>query len=119
MRTRNEIVRKPIVLPIVILALAVAFLACWGSVFADEWKQAIGLWTWVFPGDHGVHPDFRTEWWYFTGNLRDSSGRCFGYQLTFFRQGITLKPNDPNNPWSVRDLYLAHFALTDGTTNQF
>ena len=22
-----------------------------------------------FPDDHGPHPEFRTEWWYFTGNL--------------------------------------------------
>ncbi len=23
----------------------------------------------AFPADHGSHPQFRTEWWYFTGNL--------------------------------------------------
>ena len=38
-----------------------------------------------FPDDHGPHPEFRTEWWYFTGNLDGADGRLFGYQLTFFR----------------------------------
>ena len=42
----------------------------------------------VFPGDHGPHPDFRTEWWYFTGNLQAEDGREFGYQLTFFRNAL-------------------------------
>ncbi|MGB9627962.1 MAG: lipocalin-like domain-containing protein, partial [Thermodesulfobacteriota bacterium] len=69
--------------------------------------------------DHGAHLDFRTEWWYFTGNLRDVSGEKFGYQLTFFRQGVFPKAKDPNQPWAVRDLYLAHFTLTDVSRNQF
>ncbi|MBE0603181.1 MAG: carotenoid 1,2-hydratase, partial [Deltaproteobacteria bacterium] len=38
-----------------------------------------------FPDDHGPHPEFRHEWWYFTGNLKDPDGLRFGYQLTFFR----------------------------------
>ena len=119
MEIRNDFSRKPIVPSLAILALVVCLCGCCGSVLADEWKQAIGPWTWVFPRDHGAHPEFRTEWWYFTGNLRNSPEKRFGYQLTFFRQGITLKPNDPNNPWSVRDLYLAHFTLTDRTADQF
>ncbi len=88
-------------------------------VHAEEWRQAIGPWKWVFPKDHGSHPEFRTEWWYFTGNLTDSSKNRFGYQLTFFRQGVLYKANDPNHPWAIRDVYLAHFALTDVSLNQF
>jgi len=26
-----------------------------------------------FPADHGSHDEFRNEWWYFTGNLADTS----------------------------------------------
>ena len=33
-----------------------------------------------FPQDHFSHPCFRTEWWYFTGNLSNADGRRFGYQ---------------------------------------
>ena len=39
----------------------------------------------TFPKDHGPHPGYRTEWWYYTGNLQTESGARFGYQLTFFR----------------------------------
>jgi len=72
-----------------------------------------------FPKDHGSHPDFRTEWWYFTGNLSDTLARRFGYQLTFFRQGVVFKAKDSGNPWSVRDLFPAHFTLTDVSGGRF
>jgi predicted secreted hydrolase len=86
---------------------------------ASEWKQAVGPWQWSFPRDYGAHPAFRTEWWYFTGNLRDAEGKRFGYQLTFFRQGIVPEAKNPSNPWAIRDLYLAHFTLTDVSAGQF
>jgi len=86
---------------------------------ANGWRQAVGPWKWVFPRDHGSHPEFRTEWWYFTGNLADPSKRRFGYQLTFFRQGVLFKANDPGHPWAIRDVYLAHFTLTDVSAGQF
>lgn len=88
-------------------------------VHASEWRQAIGPWKWAFPRDHGSHPDFRTEWWYFTGNLKDAANNRFGYQLTFFRQGVHVRPKDPKHPWAIRDVYLAHFAMTDVSSNQF
>ncbi len=87
--------------------------------YANEWRQAIEPWKWSFPRDHGAHKDFRTEWWYFTGNLREASGKRFGYQLTFFRQGIFPKVKDQNQPWSIRDVYLGHFTLTDVSGGQF
>jgi predicted secreted hydrolase len=87
--------------------------------YANEWKQAFGPWKWTFPRDHGSHPEFRTEWWYFTGNLMDPLKKSFGYQLTFFRQGVLYQANDPNHPWAIRDVYLAHFTLTDVAAGQF
>ena len=86
---------------------------------AGEWKQAIGPWQWSFPRDHGAHPEYRTEWWYFTGNLKDKDGKQYGYQLTFFRQGLAFIASQPDNPWSIRDVYLAHFALVDGSSGKF
>jgi predicted secreted hydrolase len=94
----------------------------WGwphRIAASEWKQAAGPWKWSFPRDHGAHPAFRTEWWYFTGNLNEDTGKRFGYQLTFFRQGILHEAKNPTHPWSIRDLYLAHFTLTDVSAGQF
>jgi predicted secreted hydrolase len=85
----------------------------------EGWLQADAPWAWSFPRDHGAHPDFRTEWWYFTGNLRDARGARYGYQLTFFRQGVNREPPHPENPWSLRDAYLAHFALTEAEGPRF
>lgn len=86
---------------------------------AEEWAQVLEPRRWSFPKDHGAHPEYRTEWWYFTGNLRDDSGARYGYQLTFFRRGLRPKPARGDNPWSIRDLHLAHFALTDVAKKHF
>jgi len=96
-----------------------ATLVALPALAADDWKQAVGQRTWSFPRDHGAHPEFRTEWWYFTGNLHDAAGNRFGYQLTFFRQGIRLSLPSPVNAWSLRDLYPAHFTITDVRNGKF
>lgn len=101
-------------------ALCVGLLLCAGSpCLGQDWAQALGPRRWSFPRDHGAHPEYRTEWWYFTGNLSDRAGRRYGYQLTFFRQGLRREPLRPSNPWSVRDLYLAHVAVADPSTGRF
>ncbi|WP_456425109.1 lipocalin-like domain-containing protein [Rhodocaloribacter sp.] len=74
-----------------------------------------------FPDDHGPHPDFKNEWWYFTGNLATETGRRFGYELTIFR--FALAPPRAAEPrasaWGTRQLYMAHFALTDVEGGRF
>ena len=52
-------------------------------------ERAVAVRAFDFPADHGPHPGFRTEWWYYTGNLTAEDGREFGYQLTFFRSALT------------------------------
>jgi predicted secreted hydrolase len=99
--------------------IGILFFANLLPAYPEEWRQAIGPWKWVFPRDHGSHPEFRTEWWYFTGNLTDPSKKRFGYQLTFFRQGVLFKASDPSHPWAIRDAYLAHFTMTDVSAGQF
>ncbi len=86
---------------------------------SEEWTEAIAPRAWEFPRDHGAHPEYRTEWWYFTGGLHDASGKRYGYQLTFFRQGIRKELPGQATPWSVRDVYMAHFALTDLPSGRF
>ena len=71
-----------------------------------------------FPRDHFSHPDFRTEWWYYTGNLHDATGRRFGFELVFFRQGQP-GAGDNRSAWAVHDVYLAHLALTDAGGKRF
>jgi predicted secreted hydrolase len=77
-----------------------------------------------FPKDHGAHPGFRTEWWYYTGNLSAESGERFGFQLTFFRS--QLMPSaavgrwpHPASAWRSNQIYLAHAALTDISGRKF
>ena len=76
----------------------------------------------VFPRDHGEHPDFRSEWWYFTGNL-NAGERTFGFQLTVFR--FALRPPgrgsgaSPPSPWRSNQVYLAHFAVSDVDADRF
>ena len=73
----------------------------------------------VFPRDHGPHPEFRVEWWYWTGNLRTSGGRPLGFQLTFFRSALTPDAPARASDWGASQVYLAHLAVTDSTGGRF
>ncbi len=71
-----------------------------------------------FPRDHGSHPGYRTEWWYYTGNVRSKSGERFGFQLTFFRAQISPSDAreewpDPASNWRTQQIYMAHAAVSD------
>jgi predicted secreted hydrolase len=78
----------------------------------EKWREAEPGYRFSFPRDHASHPEYGLEWWYYTGNLRTAAGRRFGYQLTFFRVGVTPQALNPSR-WAVRDLYMAHFAVSD------
>ncbi|HKQ07383.1 MAG TPA: lipocalin-like domain-containing protein [Blastocatellia bacterium] len=88
------------------------------GVSKGEWREAEAGYRYEFPRDHAAHPDYGLEWWYYTGNLRAGNGRRFGYQLTFFRVGVTRHPVNPSR-WAVRDLYMTHFAISDIDRRQF
>jgi predicted secreted hydrolase len=83
------------------------------------YKQALAPREWSFPRDHGRHDGFQTEWWYFTGNLHDASGRSFGYQLTFFRTAFAPRATTRPSPWGMTDLYFAHAAISDLKDGRF
>jgi predicted secreted hydrolase len=114
---------------------------CWLAVFAETSTEPPGaqvpqepaLTTYLqvtgpcgleFPRDHGAHPGYRSEWWYYTGNVRAHTGQRFGFQLTFFRHQISppgaeaLWPRPPS-PWRSSQLYFAHAALTDIDSRRF
>lgn len=85
------------------------------------WATASPGWKYLFPRDHFTHPTFKTEWWYFTGNVMDAAGRRFGYQVTFFRHGLR-PPSARAGTTShllMNDLPFAHFALSDPAGNHF
>jgi len=85
---------------------------------APRFCKALPGFQFEFPRDHFSHPCFRTEWWYFTGNLSDPNGRRFGFELTFFREGVENPYVNPSR-WRVDDLYLAHFAVSDIAAGRF
>lgn len=91
------------------------FLVC--TMSANAWELALPGWTYEFPRDHLAHLEFKTEWWYFTGNLRAKDGRQFGFQVTFFRHGINK--TRPDSDFGVRDLSFAHAAVSDISGKQF
>jgi predicted secreted hydrolase len=72
-----------------------------------------------FPEDHGPHPEFRTEWWYWTGNLETADGHAFGYQLTLFRQAMAPRDVERESEWGARQIYMGHFALSDIGAGRF
>ncbi len=85
-------------------------------LFAQSWQTARPGYHFEFPRDHFSHPDYQTEWWYYTGNLRAPGGHRYGFELTFFRQANHLSERaaaseDPT--WRPDQLYLAHLALSD------
>ena len=73
----------------------------------------------LFPVDHGPHADYRTEWWYFTGNLNAGKKHHFGYQLTFFRFRLKVGETSSLSHWRGEQFYMAHLALTDSNKETF
>ncbi len=77
------------------------------------YAQVIEPRTFSFPVDHGPHPDFKTEWWYVTGNLSDESQQEYGFQFTLFRSAMSPKDTEKSSLWATRQLYMGHFTITD------
>jgi predicted secreted hydrolase len=84
-----------------------------------DFARAIKIQKFSFPFDHGAHNPYRTEWWYFTGNLQSSEGRKFGYELTFFRFALSAKSQPSQSVWRNNQLYMAHLTLTDVNEDRF
>jgi predicted secreted hydrolase len=84
-----------------------------------EYRTALPGYRYSFPRDHFEHPDFRTEWWYYTGNLHSGDSARFGFELVFFRQAQRRGASPNDSAWRIDDLYLAHLALSDIGGNRF
>lgn len=88
---------------------------------AEGFARASGPVPLAFPEAHGPHPEYQTEWWYYTGNLDTADGRHFGYQLTFFRRALTPMEDQAarDSEWATNQVYFAHFALTDAGGGEY
>jgi predicted secreted hydrolase len=99
-------------------AASLVFSTC--AAATDNFNLALPGYHYSFPRDYFNHPNFQTEWWYYTGNLQSSDGHRFGFEMTFFRQGVSRQRGvSDKNAWDVRDLYLAHLALSDLSGGRF
>ncbi len=77
----------------------------------ESFEQVLQSQDFNFPSDHGPHPDFQNEWWYYTGNLIAEQGERFGYQLTIFRRGLSQVDVDRDSNFATNQVYFAHFAI--------
>ncbi|MDZ7659663.1 lipocalin-like domain-containing protein [Fodinibius sp.] len=100
------------------IAASVSVAEAMGGGDQEGYLRATGPREFVFPEDHGPHPGFKTEWWYYTGNLFTEDGRQFGYQFTIFRSQLNppteVKDDTASgSDWNTNQLYLGHFAISD------
>ncbi|MCE9670808.1 carotenoid 1,2-hydratase [Myxococcus stipitatus] len=99
--------------------LTVASALGGGDGGTEGFARAFEPRAFTFPEDHGPHPAFRTEWWYWTGNLETADGRAFGYQFTLFRSALAPEVPLRESAWGTRDVYLGHFTVTDVSAGRF
>ena len=99
-------------------ALPCVAILLWLQPATAQYKSALPGYGYEFPRDHFNHADFQTEWWYYTGNVTASDGHRFGFELTFFRQAVSREPGS-QSAWDIRDIYLAHLALSDLDGREF
>jgi predicted secreted hydrolase len=100
-----------------IILLGLTFFA--STLLGQEFKRALPGRVFSFPRDHFSHPEFKTEWWYYSGHLHSQEKKSYGYQLTFFRTGFSRETKHQKSNWSIQDLYFAHLAITDESRGKF
>ncbi len=85
-----------------------------GLALPPHTARALPLKTLAFPRDRGAHPEFRTEWWYITGEAFSTGSvpRRFGFQLTFFRSRVDATQS-MGSAFAAKQLVFAHAAITD------
>ncbi|MCC7018376.1 MAG: hypothetical protein IT332_01390 [Ardenticatenales bacterium] len=57
----------------------------------EGFARAVGPRPLLFPDDEGAHPEYRTEWWYYTGHLFAQAGESGATE-----SGVSAVPVNPN-----------------------
>lgn len=105
--------------PLLIPGLLLLGLLSLRELPAQDFQPARPGRVFSFPRDHGAHPEFKTEWWYYSGHLQGEQGVDFGYQLTFFRVGLQKPASRGRSAWRADTVYFAHLALSQVNTQVF
>lgn len=90
-----------------------------GTPVPRKFKAALPGYRYRFPEDHFSHDEFKTEWWYYTGHLESADHKAFGYELTFFRSGVPISDGVKGGAWEMKNVYMAHFAVSDIGNKKF
>ncbi|MBS3907969.1 MAG: carotenoid 1,2-hydratase [Syntrophaceae bacterium] len=104
---------------LVIAGILFILLLTASTTYGEEFQRALPGKVFSFPQDHYSHPEFKTEWWYYTGHLQSGDKKSYGYQLTFFRTGLTRETKAKKSKWAIQDIYFAHLAITDESKKRF
>jgi predicted secreted hydrolase len=110
-RRRVEAIGILLLIPLIPLTLC---LSVSGSIIKAESNRSFS-----FPRDHGNHPEFQTEWWYLSGNLRSETGMEWGYQYAIFRHSPVFKLTEKFGiklPWNG---YAGHLVITNLNESKF
>jgi predicted secreted hydrolase len=102
------------------MVLAAAGCLAASGLSAADWLQVTEPPELILPSDHGAHPGFRTEWWYATGLVTADDGHRYGFQITFFRQGLARGPDEAgSSALRARQIVAAHIAVADISKQRF
>ena len=85
----------------------------------DGFARALAPRPFDFPADHASHPEFRTEWWYFTGNVFDARERHYGFEITIFRVALTPPGASRESALAADTIWMGHLAVTDTSAARF
>lgn len=85
----------------------------------ENFRRVTGPEPLMFPDDHAMHPGYRDEWWYFTGNLADAEGRRYGFQFTLFRFALAPNRPRPDSDFAAEAVWMAHLAISDIDNRRF
>jgi predicted secreted hydrolase len=86
---------------------------------ADGFARALQPRAVEFPADHLPHPEFRTEWWYFTGNAAAADDRHYGFELTLFRIALTADAGSRESALAASQVWMGNLAVTDTAGRRF
>lgn len=93
------------------------------SINRDAFRKAEPGYNFRFPKDHGSHPEFAIEWWYFTGHLFEfSDGTRYGFQATFFRSATAREDYESaaQTPFfGASQFYMAHMGILNTKTGEY